>query len=65
MDILIDNQKYLIELKELNLKQNNIRSIENLIKVYFPNLEKLILQTNMIDNKSILFFLNLKIIFQN
>ena len=60
MDILIDNQKYLIELKELNLKQNNIRSIENLIKVYFPNLEKLILQTNMIDNKSIPFFFKFK-----
>ena len=60
MDILIDNQQYLIELKELNLKQNNIRSIENLIKVYFPNLEKLILQTNMIDNKSIVFFYKFK-----
>lgn len=56
IEILNENQKYLKGLKELALEQNNIKSIENLIKVYFPNLEKLSLRTNIIGDENITFF---------
>ena len=60
MKLLVENYSFLIKLTRLELKQNNIKSLENLIKCEFPNLEILSLQTNLIDNTNIKFFRDFK-----
>ena len=51
MDLLIDNYKYLTNLKELNLKQISLKSLEPLIKCKFLNLVILDLENNYIDDE--------------
>ena len=52
-DISILSELGLINLIELDLRQNNIRNIEVLKKCTFPKLEKLYLDTNKIDDTNI------------
>ena len=51
MDLLIDNYKYLTNLKELHLKQISMKSLEPLIKCKFFNLVILDLENNYIDDE--------------
>ena len=51
MDLLIDNYKFLNNLKELHLKQISMKSLNSLIKCEFLNLEILDLENNYIDDE--------------